>query len=70
MAQLQKFQALLAGGTNGGHTTKVGACLMVTLYTNKNEKNIFKMNRSREGCCFQKRATVGSQIYASKIFCE
>ena len=31
MAQLQKFQALLAGGTSGGHTTKVGACLMVTL---------------------------------------
>lgn len=28
MAQLQKFQALVAG-TNSRHSTKVGACLMV-----------------------------------------
>lgn len=29
MAQLQKFQALVAGATTGSHTTKAGACLMV-----------------------------------------
>ena len=29
MAQLQKFQALVAGSTSGSHTTKAGACLMV-----------------------------------------
>ena len=33
MAQLQKFQALVAGTTNGTHTTKVGACLMVCTIT-------------------------------------
>ena len=33
MAQLQKFKALVSGGTNGRHTTKVGACLMVCVNT-------------------------------------